>query len=211
MNTELLTNVKQWLVTHRHRVVAGAVCAALLVSVSMNALRVVPQLMQALPAMNDSPVEVRQKPLALHEFPLLFGEAKAKPKPQLTEIPKSNLNLVLRGALAGDSDSTSSAIIQGSDGQDRFYQVGDPIPGGAILQSVHSTYVVINQGGHPQKLLLVASSPSSKPGLKPYASPPPSAVQGSSLPRGPVYQTSEIVEQAMEQLSQSFGGNSQGR
>ena len=122
------------------------------------------------------------------------------------------MNLVLRGALAGDGGSTSSAIIQGSDGQDRFYQVGDVIPGGAILQSVHSTYVVINQGGRPQKLLFVASSPSPKPGgLQPYASTPAPAVGGASLPRGPVSQTSDLVEQAMEQLSQSFGGNNTGR
>ncbi len=100
------------------------------------------------------------KPLAkLSDFELLFGSSQRKDiQNTLSDIPKTQLNLSLHGALGNvkgsvkrDAYAKGSAIIQ-SNNTEKVYEVGDRLPGGATLSEVHSTYVVINRDGHLEKL-----------------------------------------------------------
>ncbi|MCL6271140.1 hypothetical protein M3P05_14535 [Sansalvadorimonas sp. 2012CJ34-2] len=190
MNNETLVTGKQWLVKHHRQVIFILLCLGLLVSLAMHLVRIIDDLMTEPPEHVTQSSEPPKKMIALRDYKFLFGEADDKPTLNRTaNIPKSNLNLTLRGALAGDGEVPSSAIIQGGDGQDHLYLVGDYIPGGAQLDSVHPHHVVISYNGKLQKL--VFPEVSSNQGVELYSPPPPSAASTTKLPPGPVNEASQ--------------------
>ena len=86
------------------------------------------------------------------DFPLLFGFNDTKTTNSSQEIPLTKMNLILRGALSGiDNKEYASAIIQSAN-QDKLYEVGDPLPGGALLHQVHADHIVIKRGNRLEKL-----------------------------------------------------------
>ena len=69
---------------------------------------------------------------ALH----LFGDVTANtvaPPPTTQDLPKTDLKLVLVGAMTDSDPQQASALIQ-ADGQARRFYIGDSIPGGAVLR-----------------------------------------------------------------------------
>ena len=90
----------------------------------------------------------------IEDFPLLFGFSN---KTQETyqggkEIPETRLNLVLRGAIAGEGIQTSSAIIEDGGSSEQLYFIGESLPGGATLTQINNDHIVINRNGMLEKL-----------------------------------------------------------
>ncbi len=101
--------------------------------------------------------------LKLDDFKLLFGyNDQPEAKSDSADIPKTRLSLVLRGALAGiENKNYASAIIQGSS-QDKLYEIGETVPGGATLAEVYSDHVVLNLGGQLETLSFPESGKDSR-------------------------------------------------
>jgi general secretion pathway protein C len=109
----------------------------------------------------------------------LFGETRQTAVAAPTSVPQTRLNLVLRGVIAADPMTRSSAIIaQGTGGNEDAYGVGDKLPGGVSISEVHPENVILDRGGHFETLDLVKdnevgeiiSTDSDNPSLPP-ASP----------------------------------------
>ena len=95
---------------------------------------------------------INNAPISLDDFPLLFGFNDTKTTNSSQEIPLTKMNLILRGALSGiDHKEYASAIIQ-TNNQDKLYEVGAPLPGGALLHQVHADHIVLKRGNRLEKL-----------------------------------------------------------
>ena len=122
----------------------------------------------------------------------LFGEMQQAAVPQQTKAPKTKLNLVLRGVIAADPMTMSHAIIaRGKKGQEEVYAVGEKMPGGITIESIHPDHVVLNRGGRLETLQLIADedvgsiTPTAKRGNAPL---PASAAQDLSGVRQQILQ-----------------------
>ena len=90
--------------------------------------------------------------ISSEDFQLLFGFNDSEVTSSSQEIPLTKMNLILRGALSGiDHKEYASAIIQAAN-QDKLYEVGDALPGGAFLHKVLSDHIVIKRGNRLEKL-----------------------------------------------------------
>lgn len=92
-----------------------------------------------------------------------FGEPGDDAAPQVTEtenLPETNLQLVLRGVMAGDTERRDSALVEGPNGETEVYRVGGSLPGNALLRKVHQKRIVIERGGALETL----SFPEDEPG-----------------------------------------------
>lgn len=116
----------------------------------------------------------------------LFGDVAANivaPPPSM-DLPKTDLKLVLVGAMTDSDPKKASALIQ-ADGQTRRFYVGDNIPGGAVLHEVLSDSVVLQRDGRyetlffpkagdgavPARPRVGASVPAAQSGVAPTARP----------------------------------------
>ena len=97
------------------------------------------------------------------DFDLLFGFNDNQEITQNNkEIPVTKMNLILRGALSGiENKKYDSAIIQISN-QDKLYEIGDALPGGAILNQVYSDHIVIKRGKQLEKLYFPETARDSR-------------------------------------------------
>lgn len=87
----------------------------------------------------------------------LFGKVEIVPvaKAQQAEVvPETRLNLTLLGVLASSSKETAKAIISDPSGNEEYYSVGKPVPGGATVDEIHETYVVLKRNGRQEILRL---------------------------------------------------------
>jgi general secretion pathway protein C len=90
----------------------------------------------------------------------LFGQAAEQattaPEPALIDAPETTLSLTLKGILAKEEDTNGGAIISGSRGDDKAYDVGDSIENadGATLHSVYADRVLLNRSGRLETLRL---------------------------------------------------------
>ena len=86
----------------------------------------------------------------------LFGKPSIKQKREAPTAPKTRLNLTLRGVLAtGGEDAL--AIIASGGANERFYHVGDAIPGGATLKAVYPDRVLLERNSNMETLPLPKS------------------------------------------------------
>jgi general secretion pathway protein C len=86
----------------------------------------------------------------------LFGEMASTAVPQQTKAPETRLNLVLRGVIAADPMELSLAIIaRGKNGKEEVLSVGDKMPGGITIESIHADHVILNRGGRLETLQLI--------------------------------------------------------
>lgn len=105
-----------------------------------------------------------------------FGKPGDNAAPKVTEtedLPETNLQLVLRGVMAGDSERRDSALVEGPNGETEVYRVSASLPGDAVLRKVHQKRIVIERGGALETLsfpetdsgdsMTVASATSSSP------------------------------------------------
>ncbi|MGF6694545.1 type II secretion system protein N [Pseudomonas sp. D(2018)] len=77
----------------------------------------------------------------------LFGALSATP----LEASSHAVDLTLLASLSEGRAVLSRALIQSPEGS-AFYRLGDRLPGGARLKAVHPDHVVIQAGGHEQRL-----------------------------------------------------------
>jgi general secretion pathway protein C len=86
----------------------------------------------------------------------LFGKPSIKKEREAPTAPKTRLNLILRGVLAtGGEDAL--AIIASGGADERFYHVGDAIPGGATLKAVYPDRVLLERNLNMETLPLPKS------------------------------------------------------
>jgi general secretion pathway protein C len=118
----------------------------------------------------------------------LFGAqiVAAAPAEDAATAPQSTLKLLLTGVLARTDPETGLAIIGQAGQATRVYRVGEPIPGGAILNSVYADRAVIDRGGHLETLLLPPQSTAGVTGFPlpaTAATPPPEAPVAARVQR----------------------------
>ena len=84
----------------------------------------------------------------------LFGDVAANvvAPPPMTELPKTDLKLVLVGAMT-DSDPQKASALISADNQTRRFYIGDNIPGGAVLHEVLADSVVLKREDRFETLL----------------------------------------------------------
>ncbi len=91
----------------------------------------------------------------------LFGEATAAPAtppPQdLEDVPETQLNLKLKGTIAASADQESMAIIAEGNGDEKVYEIGDAIPGGASIHAIRLDRVILERAGRLEELRLPRS------------------------------------------------------
>lgn len=76
------------------------------------------------------------------------GETATDPVERAETLPETNLQLVLRGVMAGDAKQQhDSALVEGPDGETEVYRVGNALPGNASLRKVRKRQIVIERGG----------------------------------------------------------------
>jgi len=71
-------------------------------------------------------------------------------------VPKTTLNLVLKGVIAVSPMARALAIIneKGSNNEDDLYGVGDKVPGGAELREIYADRVILLRSGKLETLML---------------------------------------------------------
>lgn len=67
--------------------------------------------------------------------------------------PNTQMNLILKGVLAGGSKIAFAIIAMGQNGSEDFYGIGDPVSG-AILREVHADRVILERNGRFETLRL---------------------------------------------------------
>ena len=98
------------------------------------------------------------QPLTLNQLPLnLFETPKqtpsiSQPKIDSTQLRRTRLNLTLIGVL--EQGSNSVAILKRPGKDDTAYKIGETIQTGVTLSAVHSTWVVLDNNGQAEKLVL---------------------------------------------------------
>jgi len=111
---------------------------------------------------------VREQPLAkkINNYHL-FGKYEAQKvtvapiKPAV--VPETKLNLKLRGVFASKDDNAARAIIADSRGEEDSYRLGSELPGGAILNEIHSDHVILEHNGRLETLRLPVDTPEAGP------------------------------------------------
>jgi general secretion pathway protein C len=67
-------------------------------------------------------------------------------------LPETRMRLSLHGVFAGAPGFPSGAIIAAVGGEQHYYRVGDPVPGGATLQQVKDREVILRRKGADEVL-----------------------------------------------------------
>ena len=101
-------------------------------------------------------------------------------------VTVTSLNLKLYGIRQDQASGRGSAIIAGSDGQQRSIGVGEEIEPGVTLKSVDFDSVTISRGGADEQLFMDQSQAPNT------VAPPPAP--GTTPPSAPVVQPSTSVE-----------------
>lgn len=81
----------------------------------------------------------------------LFGAPLASDSPVEAD---ASLALTLTGTVALDDPAGGLALIRAAQGAEHTYPVGADVAGGALLEAVYQTYVILNRGGEKQVLRL---------------------------------------------------------
>jgi len=68
--------------------------------------------------------------------------------------PQTSLALNLRGVIASRDKKSARAIIADSSGNEQFYAIDAPLPGGAVLKEIHAGKVILLRDGRYETLLL---------------------------------------------------------
>ena len=94
----------------------------------------------------------------------LFG--RERPAPAALErstenLPETNLSLVLRGVAAATADTLGGALVEGPDRETHFFRVGQQMPGGVVLHSVHTNRIVLDRKGKLENLAFPETSEDS--------------------------------------------------
>ncbi|MRI34632.1 hypothetical protein EOPP23_16740 [Endozoicomonas sp. OPT23] len=214
MNSELVSSYLKWGQKKNRNLLMVVLSVAMLASLSLHGYSFYQQLASQPEMPNDSqtgPALADNKPLTVKDFELLFGFSnKAEAQKQGADIPKTRLNLTLRGALGelGSRTDEASAIIQSSS-QDKLYGIGDTLPGGATLKEIHSDHVVLNRGGQLETLSFPEAAKDSR-ALQEYRNPVESSAPKAEKPGFTQEPDGKSLEQRMQELRDKLQGANQG-
>ena len=107
---------------------------------------------------STQPHSAQPNSLTLNQLPLnLFGTPKTaqpttQPKVDSTRLKRTQLNLTLIGVL--EKGDQSVAILKRPGKDDTAYKLGETIQRGVTLSAVHATWVVLDNNGQAEKLVL---------------------------------------------------------
>lgn len=79
-------------------------------------------------------------------------ESKTQPEVDLSNIPVTQLRLVLSGVLNSSAPERASALVAERGRPAQRYYVGDSLPGGAQVHSVAVDHIVLSRAGRMEKL-----------------------------------------------------------
>ena len=109
----------------------------------------------------------------------LFGQVEAAHPVEAppAPMPETPLNLRLVGVFFMERGSDRAlALIAESNGPERGYRIGEPLPGGARLQRIQRDHVVVSRSGREEVLKLPKlgeAAPTSAPMIAPPHAPEP--------------------------------------
>jgi general secretion pathway protein C len=83
-----------------------------------------------------------------------FGQADEEPQVIIETLPETKLNLTLAGLFASPNQKDGGAIIINQRQQSQFFSIGEKLPSGVTLKSVHRDRVVINRNGMFETLFI---------------------------------------------------------
>ena len=83
-----------------------------------------------------------------------FGQADEEPQVIIETLPETKLNLTLAGLFTSPNQKDGGAIIINKGQQSQFFSIGEKLPSGVTLQSVHRDRVVINRNGMFETLFI---------------------------------------------------------
>jgi general secretion pathway protein C len=110
----------------------------------------------------------------------LMGAAPVQAQPDAANAPQTSMPLVLTGIIAAEDPSMGLAIIGQSPTSTKVYAVGDPVPGGAKLHSVHNDRVLLDRNGRVEALVLprqLSSNITAPPPVTSRLAPQAAAVE----------------------------------
>ena len=112
-----------------------------------------------------------------HLFGKVGADAPAVVPVEEEDAPDTQLSLELRGTISASEEHRALAIIAERGGAERVYFIGDAVPGGASLHSVHLDRVLLRRGGRLEALRLPRSDEGTgarrTAAVAPRASAPP--------------------------------------
>jgi general secretion pathway protein C len=94
--------------------------------------------------------------------------APTRSSPTVIDAPKTSLNLELQGVFNNEEPSLSSAIVAQKGKSGELFNIGDSLPGNAILNAVFEDHILLKRGTRIEKL-----SFSNTPLLRPVSNTPP--------------------------------------
>lgn len=127
----------------------------------------------------------------------LFGEpakvvAVAPPPKTTTE---TRLRLVLHGVFVGETAGDGAAILSEDGTEQRYYVVGDQLPGGAELAGVEAQHVTLSHRGALEILRFADSKEQARPAVR----------HGVGTPRTPRTPVDPSLQASIEQIRQKPG------
>ena len=214
MNSELLSSYLKWGQKKNRNLLMVILSVSMLASLSLQGFSFYKELSRLPDKRDISQVSNHapdSRPLTIKDFDLLFGFSnKTEAQNQGTDIPKTRLNLTLRGAIGelGSRKDEASAIIQ-SNSQDKLYGIGDTLPGGATLKEIHGDHVILNRGGQLETLSFPEAAKDSR-ALQEYRNPVENAAPKAERPGFSKEPDGKSLEERMQELRDKLQGTNQG-
>jgi general secretion pathway protein C len=131
-----------------------------------------------------------------HLFGQVGADATAAMPVEEEDAPDTQLSLELRGTISASEEHRALAIIAERGGAERVYFIGDAVPGGASLHSVHLDRVLLRRGGRLEALRLPRSDEGTS--ARRAAAPAPRA----SAPPARAASVQEVIQQSAAGLTE---------
>lgn len=134
-----------------------------------------------------------------------FGLADAKEKKEIPEVDLSNLpitqlNIVLSGVLDNSDKNKASALVAEKGKPAKRLFVGDSLPGGAELYSVEVDHVVLRRNGRMEKLTYPEVDGRPNVPLKNYSSLARKSSRSSGRDTAKSGENQQSIRERMEKL-----------
>lgn len=212
MNAVINASYLKWGHRKNRQLLTLSMLLAMIISLGLQSFSIFTTVQRPLDTSGENSTLVSEgtPPLKQEDFSLLFGfNNRQDIKEQVTDIPITKLSLILRGAMAGlEYKKYASAIIQSSS-QDKLYEIGDSLPGGATLKQVFSDHVVIKRGTQLEKLYFPEAAKDSR-AFQEYQQPSAKKPEAQSRSGQSNPQNDKPLEERMQELREKLHQANQG-
>lgn len=131
----------------------------------------------------------------------LFGKAALQVDKGPITAPVTRLRLNLNGVFASDDPKLAMAIISDSSGEQKYYRIGDAVPGGARLHAIYPDRVILDRQGKLETLKLPREvAPINAVAISPDAAASSSTQLPMASTRVHTVEASEKVKQLREKM-----------